>query len=263
MDIPEKIFVSEKNLKKKVGRKETWERRKKQAIQDGKVKGNRLHYSDKKKMDVACSYAVCGNSRRVSELHDVPEGTIRAWKQTEWWNEIMSRIIQEQDEELGSKLTNLIDKAVDQVNDRLDNGDWIYNPKSDKLVRKPINAKDLAIVTAITVDKRQLLRGQPTSRVEKVSQDERLTRLQKQFQLFVSAKEVVQDNNSVGENYYAIEEGSKSESSQQQHQNRDESWQTPETSNSDSDVESRQELQEESQEEQEENLLTINEMFSE
>lgn len=182
--LPDKIPVSEKLLKKRPG---------KPLYRD--MAKNKKHgwYSDAKKLEVACTFAVTPNSARVSELTKVPEGTIRTWKQTEWWQEIMSRIHQEQNEELDAKLTQLVDKAVDQINDRLSEGDYVYNAKEDKLVRKPVTAKDLAIVTAITIDKRQLLRGQPTSRVEKVSENERLVRLQQQFKNIAISKDITSD----------------------------------------------------------------------
>ncbi len=192
VQLPDEIRVTDKLSKKAVGKPAAHiTRRRKQLTQaSGKATGNKNFYSDKEKLDAACRFAVVGNSRRVAELTHIPEGTIRAWKCTEWWQEIQDRIIKEQDEELDSKLTKLVDKAVDEVNDRLDEGDWVYNPKLDKLVRKPVNAKDLAILTAITIDKRQLMRGQPTSRVEKVSQDEQLKTLALEFKKMALAKDI-------------------------------------------------------------------------
>ena len=159
---------------------------------NGRVPGRKEWHTDKQKMDAACAFAVTGNSRRVSELTGIDESTVRRWKCTEWWNEIQSRIVREKDEELDTKLTAIMDKTVVAINDRIDNGDYLYNVKADKLIRKPVGAKDLASVTATMVDKRQLLRGLPTSRTEKVSQDERLKGLAAQFKRFVSAKEIVQ-----------------------------------------------------------------------
>lgn len=194
MQLPDKIKVDESVLKSKPGRKSTIElRRTNSEPVRGRKAGKRVHYTDKEKLNAVCVFAVAGNSRRVAEITKIPECTIRAWKTTEWWNDAMSRIITEQDEELNSKLTKLVDKAVDAVNDRLENGNYVYNPKLDKLIRKPVDAKELAIVTAISIDKRQLLRGQPTSRIERISQDERLEKLSKQFQNFANAKEIVQE----------------------------------------------------------------------
>lgn len=254
--LPETIKVGKELLVNKGGRPETaTARRKNSTIVKGRVKGKQTYYSDKEKLKVVCTYAVSGNSRRTAEITKISEATIRSWKQTEWWNEIMSRIITEQDEELGVKLTALIDKAVEGVNERLDNGDWVYNAKLDKLVRKPINAKDLAVVTAITVDKRQLLRGQPTSRVEKVSVDERLKKLGQQFEMFAKAKEVVQLPEE--DDLYAIEIGEEQEGFQIEREDGDSEWETTEAGSGDSLLDA-----EEVQEEDEEGL-TINELFSE
>lgn len=197
-NLPTEIKVGEEFLKKKPGRKTTIQQRRtnSEPVRARKA-GKRIHYSDKEKLNAVCVFAVAGNSRRVAEITGVPEATIRAWKSTEWWNEAMSRIITEQDEELNSKLTKLVDKAVDAVNDRLDNGNYVYNPKLDKLIRKPVDAKELAIVTAISIDKRQLLRGQPTARIERVSQDERLQKLSDQFKKFANAQEITQVKETV------------------------------------------------------------------
>jgi hypothetical protein len=194
--LPETIVVDESILKKKRGRKGTIaERRKSQPVK-GKVKGRRNHFTEEEKLNAVCVFAVSGNSRRTAEITGVPEGTIRSWKTTEWWNQAMGRIMVEQDEELDTKLTKLIDKAVEHVNDRLENGDFIYDTKRGALVRKPVSAKDLTVVTAIAVDKRQLLRGQPTSRVEKVSEEERLRGLAdrfKEFDKFSKAQTIEQE----------------------------------------------------------------------
>jgi hypothetical protein len=193
-NIPEKIYIKEgEYTRKKSGPPTTEQKRRKnrsKLLAEGKAAGNRHHYTDKEKMEVACTYAVTGNSRRTAEITGYPEGTIRAMKTTEWFHELQSRIIKEQDEELGTKLTQLIDKAVDNINDRLDDGDYFYDAKNEMLKRKPMTGKDVAIVGAILVDKRQLLRGQPTSRVEKVSQEDVLGKLAEQFRQMATTKTV-------------------------------------------------------------------------
>lgn len=195
----EPIVVTPAVMKKKVGNPTTEERRRKgmpvssnSKIVQQRVAGRRDHYSDKEKLNAVCVFAMSGNSRQTAEITKIPEATIRTWKQTEWWAELTNRIILEKDEELGSKLTKVMDKALEQINDRLEHGNYVYNTKLDKMVRRPADAKELAAVTAISLDKRQLLRGQPTSRVEKISQDDRLKGLAEQFSKFVKAKQVEQ-----------------------------------------------------------------------
>jgi len=205
MDIPEKITVDATLLKKKAGRPTTIAARRKSTPVKGKVKGKRNHFTDKEKLNAACVFAVSGNSRRTAELTKIPEATIRSWKQTAWWNEAMQRIIVEQDEELGTDLTKLINKAVVAIEDRIENGDSVYDSKRGTLVRKPVSAKDLAVVSAITIDKRQLLRGQPTERVEKISVDDTLKTLQDEFRKFSKAKEIKQEVEPLPEEPVVVE----------------------------------------------------------
>lgn len=191
--LPETIPVDSSFLKKKGGRPTTVAARRKSQPVKGKVQGNRNHYTDKEKLNAVCTYAVTGNSRRCAEIVKIPEGTIRAWKETQWWNEAMSRVVAEKDESLTFELAALVDKAVAAVNDRLENGNYIYDTKRGEMKRKPIDAKELAIVTAIAIDKQQLLRGKPTNRTEAISQSERLKELQDQFRKFTKAKTIDQE----------------------------------------------------------------------
>ena len=68
----------------------------------------------------------------------------------------------EKGRELDSKLSQIIDRALDEVADRLMNGDCKIGHEG-KLVRVPIPAKDAAIVAAVMFDKRQIIRNLPTS----------------------------------------------------------------------------------------------------
>ena len=191
--LPEEIIVTQALTKKRPGGKTTIQKRRASTSVKGKVSGNKTFYSEKEKLNVCCVFAVTGNSRRTAELTKVPEATIRAWKTQAWWHDVTSRIHEEQDEEISGKLTKLVDNAVNQINDRLEHGDFVYNPKLDKLIRKPVGARDVAAVAVMAVDKRQLLRGKATSRTEKIGVDERMKDLAAQFKKFAQAKEIVQD----------------------------------------------------------------------
>lgn len=41
-----------------------------------------------------------------------------------------------------TKLSKIVDKALDSIDDRLDNGDFILNNKTGKVVRKPVGLRD-------------------------------------------------------------------------------------------------------------------------
>lgn len=126
-----------------------------------------------KRVEAATTYAVTGSAPHVAELTGIPEATIRSWRKQEWFQAILKEVWSENNELLNTKLTNSIQKAQDLLDDRLDNGDTKVL-KDGTLVRVPISGKDLSLITAINFDKRQILRGEPTSRSETVGPGEKV-----------------------------------------------------------------------------------------
>lgn len=131
-----------------------------------------------KKVEAASMYAVLGDAVKVAELTSIPEATIRSWRKQEWFQQVLKDVWNENNELLNSKLTKSIQKAQDLLDDRLDNGDCKVT-RDGEIIRVPISGKDLSLITAINFDKRQILRGEPTTRSEAVGPGEKqITRLE-------------------------------------------------------------------------------------
>ena len=120
----------------------------------------------------------------------VPRGTIRQWKLQPWWKELVDEIRNEEDCELDVKLSKVINKSLDALTDRVENGDFLFNSKTGKFVRKPIHMKDALQAVTQVYDKRNLLRGKPTSRVEKHSTTDNLANLAAEFAKFAASKTI-------------------------------------------------------------------------
>jgi hypothetical protein len=142
-------------------------------------------YPEEKRIEAVTVYAATGHFGRTSELTKVPEGTIRAWRKQEWFLELLREVRAENNDKIDSKFTEIVERSLDQLVDRVEHGDY-HVLRDGSLIRKPVNAKDLSLVAAINVDKRQLLRGEPTSRSESVgSADEKAVgRLEKLAETF-------------------------------------------------------------------------------
>lgn len=182
------IVINAKFRKQKPpGQKPTWMRRKL-----GKMKSHspKEYWPDEAKEMAVAHYALTGSLSRVSDITSVPLRTLKNWRTEQWWQDMLDRVRIEGDEELDAKFTGIIDKAMEQINDRLQNGDFIYDTKKGELVRKPIGTRDAATVTSLMIDKRQLLRGAPTSRTERVSTNDTLNALAEQFMKFAKASEI-------------------------------------------------------------------------
>lgn len=120
-------------------------------------------FPDEKKIEVVTIFAATGNYAKTAELTKVPEANIRNWRKQQWFQEYMQEIRNENQDKIDAKFTSIAEKALEQLSDRLEHGDFHVTRDGD-VIRKPISGKDLSLITAINIDKRQLLRGEPTSR---------------------------------------------------------------------------------------------------
>ena len=148
--------------------------------------GDRNHasgewWSDKKRLEVVTTWLVLGKIPLVSATTGVPEGTIRQWRTQPWWKEIEISVQTESDQELDTKLAKRIDKALDLVMDRLENGDYLYDPKTGEFIRKPVSMKDTWKVSTEMIDKRLLIRKQPKEQANQEAVGDILKNLAKEF----------------------------------------------------------------------------------
>jgi hypothetical protein len=137
----------------------------------------------------ALLYAVTGSFELASEKSEVPIKVIKEWSRYPWFTIILEEFRSENLSKLDAAFTEVIDKAIIEIKERLEKGDP-YVTKSGKIVRKPVSIRDLAIVQAINIDKRQLLRGEPTSRssIAKESPEELLQSLADKFTKIIDKK---------------------------------------------------------------------------
>jgi Homeodomain-like domain-containing protein len=134
------------------------------------------YYSVDERERAVVLYLIHGNPRRVSELCGIPQRTLQDWiHRSEWWRDSIARIRAELQDELDARLTQILNVAVNQVIDRLENGDEVY--VDGQPVRKKITGRDAAVIAAIAFDKRQILRHEPTAIRSSDSHAARMRRL--------------------------------------------------------------------------------------
>lgn len=138
-------------------------------------------WSDNKKIEVVTAFLITGKASLAAIATGVPDDTVRRWKQEPWWNELIEEIQTSSDIELDGKLQKRIEKALDLVNDRLENGDFFYDPRQGEFVRKPVNVRDGWKVASEMIDKRFLIRKFPKERVNQEGVQDILKNLAKEF----------------------------------------------------------------------------------
>ncbi len=139
------------------------------------------HYDEKKKIEAVTTWLALGKIPMVAAVVDVSIPTLRAWRLQPWWKDLVEQIQNESDQELDTKLSKIIDKSLDAVVERIEGGEFILDSKTGKVLRIPVKLKDVHKVAVDLVDKRNLIRGKPTSRVEKTQSEDILLKLASQF----------------------------------------------------------------------------------
>lgn len=97
-------------------------------------------WSVEKKIEVVTMWLAIGNLRLVSAATGVDYGLIRSWKLLPWWADLVAEIRASRDILVDNKLSKIVDKTLNLVEDRIDNGDIVYDRKSQEIVRKPLSA---------------------------------------------------------------------------------------------------------------------------
>jgi len=129
------------------------------------------------KVMAAAYYTVLGSYEKTTKHmaaagKPVPKSTIAYWRtKTNWWQPLIEEVRKAKNEELDAKLTSIIHKSADELEDRVKNGNYKLSGKkkedgTPEYVRVPMSSSELAKDgIGIQYDKRALIRGDPTSRV--------------------------------------------------------------------------------------------------
>jgi hypothetical protein len=168
---------------------------------------NPSYFNLEQKTDACALYCVYGDVDQVSEMTGIDPKFLRQWKDEPWWSEIQKKVFVEQNEKLASRISGVLDRSLDHLVDRLDNGDYLWDVRKSKLVRKPVDTKVLSNLFNNLVTRRQLIRGEPTSITTQVAVDDRLKLLAQQFEKFANAKEI----DAVPTTYQEIKNGNTNE----------------------------------------------------
>ena len=148
-------------------------------------------YTPADKIAAVCAYMVTGNARKASLYCGVPSGTIQGWKgKAEWWEPLTQSVKKEKNDEMESMISGFLHQGLEEVIERMHTGDSFYDTKRGEVYQLPVKLKELTTSLSMLFDKRQLLRGDPTRRVENVSTEQRLSKLGKEFEKFSKAQTI-------------------------------------------------------------------------
>lgn len=148
-------------------------------------------WSDRQKIEACTTYFMLGgNLSLTSEKLKIPYETIKTWKKSDWWKELEDDIRREERLTLSTKLRNLMDASLVLVQDRLENGDWIYDQKEGELRRKPVSMKDAGKLAMDAANLRAKMNIQENHTVAAEHIEDRLGKLAKAFADLANGKKL-------------------------------------------------------------------------
>lgn len=147
-------------------------------------------WPEKKRIEVATAHTMGLSAPMIAAATGVSTETIRHWRMTDWFKDLVDEIQREDDYQADAKLTKIVNKSLDIIVDRLENGEFMWDGKKKEWVRKPLTLLSVTKVSDIMYDKRNLLRGKPTVISGKEQVSDRLLKLAEEFKRFANAKTI-------------------------------------------------------------------------
>lgn len=149
----------------------------------------RVHWSEDDKHRAVVVFKTTGSSMKTEKLTGIPAPTIRQWKQEDWFKEKMNAIRIDDSINLESTYTELAKKSIEEAMERLTNGDHVVL-KDGSIIRKPVGARDAAIIAGISSQQRKSLAEQQESTPGGTTTVDRLATLMEKMIRFAEAKNI-------------------------------------------------------------------------
>jgi hypothetical protein len=99
-------------------------------------------WSDSQKLECVKTYLILGNLTLTANSLGIPHNTVKSWKKCEWWKTIEQELMVQEDLQLGDRLKKIVNRSYDVIEDRMANGDFVYDQKTGEMRRKPVAMRD-------------------------------------------------------------------------------------------------------------------------
>ncbi len=98
--------------------------------------------------------------KKAAEEVGISEAVARAWFKEPWFKRSIEHLRMSFDAQMDGRITRILDKALGEIEDRLDKGDEKIVKYKDhhETVRVAVGAQTLAVMTGVLYDKREKLR---------------------------------------------------------------------------------------------------------
>lgn len=143
------------------------------------------HYSDDKKLEVVATYLALGNHiADTVRKTGVPRDTLKYWIKSEWWPKMVQQVYNMDRQKKSSRVSRIVTQALDQLEDRLENGDYIFDQRLGEIRRMPMSSKNVITAATQLMDRQITLEKGIEDTQEKMDVSVHLKNLADQFKKF-------------------------------------------------------------------------------
>ena len=146
--------------------------------------GKLAWWGEDQRLQAAACYVMLGSLRQVAMATGISLSQLKVWKTADWWKDLILQIRDEDVAQLDANIQKVVCKALKVVEDRLDGGDYQYDPKTGKPVRIPVKAQIALRVTTDLLARQEKIRSAPVRMEVEKTIDARLAKLADEFHRF-------------------------------------------------------------------------------
>ena len=140
------------------------------------------------KREAVQSYLLLGNLALTGRVLNIPEITLRQWKASPWWADMVAELKAQENLKLSVKMKEIVEASLNLVQDRIEHGDFVFDQKTGQVVRKPVSLKDAHKVAVDLVDRKDMLEKKAVEPTTDQGTDAKLERLAEKFAEFATKK---------------------------------------------------------------------------
>ena len=173
-----------------------------------RVNDTQRWYSDSQKLEAVKLWLLTGNLAHTAAALNLPGPTLRNWRYSDWWKDLVEELKAEENIQLNNRLKIIAEKSMMVLEDRLDKGDWIFNRQTGELERKPVSLRDTTQAFNSLHDRRQRLLETPRDKEDNKQVVDRLAALAAKFEEIAGKKQPIQVTDVIfAEDKNALHEG--------------------------------------------------------
>jgi transposase-like protein len=148
-------------------------------------------WSPEQKLDAVIKYLETGSIKQTSDILSIPYHTVRNWRYEDWWHKAERSCREELNMEAEVKLRGVAKSAAKELEDRLSQGEVVYNFKTDTFKRVPVRAAVVNQILKTSMEKQQeLAKGVGKETVTDKAVADRLADLAQQFLRFAKSSTI-------------------------------------------------------------------------